>query len=253
MEIAPKPALLFLPGLLCDRFVWEYQTRVLGDWAECRVVEWTAEDSLAAMAQTVVLDAPERFTLAGHSMGGRVALEVYRLAPQRVTGIALLDTGYLPCPADASGQEEAHGRYALLEVARSQGMRAMARQWIPPMIHPMRRSDRVFTGAIEDMFARKTPDVFAAQIKALLSRPDSTAVLGAIQCPALLLTGREDTWSPPERHAAMAAMIPGSRVVIVPECGHMSTLEQPAAAADALRFVVETAATGSAAGFHSRV
>ena len=186
-------------------------------------------------------------------MGGRVALEVYRLAPERVTGIALLDTGYLPCPPDASGQEEARGRYALLEVARSQGMRAMARQWIPPMIHPMRRSDQVLTGVIEDMFARKTPEVFAAQIRALLSRPDATAILGEIRCPALLLTGREDNWSPPERHAAMAAMIPGSRLVVVPECGHMSTLEQPAAVAEALRFVVETSATGSAAGFQSRV
>src|ERR1700745_4373092 len=94
------------------------------------------------------------------------------------------------------------------------------------------------------MFARKTPEIFAAQIQALLSPPDATVVLRKIRCPALLLTGREDDWSPPERHAAMAAMIPGSCVVVVPECGHMSTLEQPEAVAKALRFVVE--ATGVA-------
>ena len=243
MEIAPKPAFLFLPGLVCDRFVWEYQMRALADVAVCRVVEWTGEDSLVVMAQTVLGEAPERFALAGHSMGGRVALEVYRLAPQRVTGIALLDTGYLRCPAGAAGEEEARGRYALLEVARSQGMRAMARQWIPPMIHPMRRSDPDFTGAIEEMFDRKTPEVFAAQIRALLFRPDATEVPGEIRCPALVLTGREEGWSPPERHAAMADLISGSRLAVVPDCGHMSTLEQPAAVTEALRLVVEQRST----------
>jgi pimeloyl-ACP methyl ester carboxylesterase len=235
MQNAPK-SLVLLPGLLCDGFVWEYQAQALSGIAACKLVEWSTEDSLADMARTVLREAPERFAVAGHSMGGRVALEVYRAAPDRVTHIALLNTGYLARPADASGEQEARGRYELLEVARTEGMRAMAQRWIPPMVHPNRRADPEITGAIIDMFARKTPEIFAAQIKALLFRPDATAVLEQIRCPALLLSGHEDTWSPPARHADMAVRIRSdSRLIIVPECGHMSTMEQPAAIVDALR------------------
>lgn len=236
MRIAPLPPVLFLPGLLCDRQIWAYQIRVLADIAECTTVEWSGEDSLVKMAQTALRIAPERFAIAGHSMGGRVALEVYRAARHRVTHIALLNTGYLPRLQDAAGEQELRSRYVLLEVAKTQGMRAMAAQWLPPMINPARRGDRAFSETIIEMFARKTPEIFEAQIRALLSRPDATPVLESICCPALLLSGREDAWSPPARHAAMAATIPGpSSVVTVPNCGHMSTLEQPAAVAEALR------------------
>jgi pimeloyl-ACP methyl ester carboxylesterase len=236
MQIAPLPPVLFLPGLLCDSKIWEYQARVLADTAECITAEWSSEDSLRKMAQTALRIAPERFAVAGHSMGGRVALEVYRAAPERVTHIALLNTAYLPRSQDAAGEQEARSRYALLEVAKTQGMRDMARQWLPPMIDPARRGDSVLAETIVEMFARKTPETFEAQIRALLARPDATPVLASIRCPALLLSGREDTWSPPARHADMAAKIPGpSSVVTVPDCGHMSPLEQPAAVADALR------------------
>jgi pimeloyl-ACP methyl ester carboxylesterase len=236
MGNAPRIPLLFLPGLLCDPEVWEYQTRALADIAECTSAEWSGEDSLMKMARTALRIAPERFAVAGHSMGGRVALEVYRAAPEQVTHIALLNTGYLPRAPNAAGEQEARDRYALLEIAKTQGMRAMARQWLPPMINPARHGDPALTETIVEMFARKMPEIFAAQINALLSRPDATPVLEQIRCPALLLSGREDAWSPPARHADMAAKIPGpSRVVTVPDCGHMSTLEQPAAVAEALR------------------
>ncbi|HLI82776.1 MAG TPA: alpha/beta hydrolase [Bryobacteraceae bacterium] len=236
MKKRPRIPLLFLPGLLCDREVWEYQTRALADIAECTTAEWNGEDSLAAMAQAALRIAPERFAVAGHSMGGRVALEIYRAAPERVQYVALLNTGYLPLPQDASGEQEARNRYALLEIAKTQGMRAMARQWLPPMISPARHADGALTETIVEMFARKTPEIFEAQIRALLSRPDATPVLEQIRCPALLLSGREDGWSPPARHAEMAKKVPGpSTVVTVPDCGHMSTLEQPAAVAEAMR------------------
>lgn len=239
MESASK-TLLLLPGLLCDGSVWEEQVRTLSDIATCAAVEWGSEDSLVAMAQTALRQAPERFAVAGHSMGGRVALEVYRAAPERVTHIALLNTGYLPCPKDSVGEEEARARYALLEVARTEGMAAMAERWIPPMVHPDRRADRAFIGRIVEMFARKTPGIFEGQIRALLNRPDATPVLKQIRCPALVLSGHEDTWSPPARHADMAALIPGTasekpHLAVVPDCGHMSTWEQPAAVSEAMR------------------
>ena len=224
-----------LPGLLCDRAAWQYQLDALGDDADCTSIEWGEEDSLVEMARTALRQAPGRFSLAGHSMGGRVALEVFRLAPQRVARVALFNTGYQARPQGAAGEEEERGRLTLLAVARSEGMRAMATQWLPPMIHPDRRTDAALVNTIIDMFARKTPVTFAAQIRALLGRPDARAVLEQIRCPALLLTGREDEWSPPARHAEMAAMIPGSQLVVIPECGHMSMLERPKAVTAALR------------------
>jgi pimeloyl-ACP methyl ester carboxylesterase len=224
-----------LPGLLCDRVAWQHQSEALSDVARCTSIEWGVENSLVEMARTALGQAPDRFSLAGHSMGGRVALEVFRLAPQRVVRIALFNTGYQPRPQNAAGEEEERGRLALLAVARSEGMRAMATQWLPPMIHPDRRTDLALVNTIIDMFARKTPDIFAAQIRALLGRPDATGVLEQIRCPTLLLTGREDGWSPPARHEEMAAKIPGSQLVVIPECGHMSMLERPGAVTEALR------------------
>jgi pimeloyl-ACP methyl ester carboxylesterase len=187
------------------------------------------------MAEAVLSTAPERFSIAGHSMGGRVALEIYRLAPDRVVRIALLDTGSSQRAAGASGDEEARKRGELVALAQSQGMPAMLREWLPPMIAPGRINDTVLVNSIIEMMSRKTPDIFAAQVRALLARPDATAVLDQIRCPALLLTGEEDGWSPPAQHAAMHAKIPGSTLVVVPGSGHMSMLERPAEVSAALR------------------
>jgi len=168
-------------------------------------------------------------------MGGRVALQMYRLAPHRVVRIALLNTGSTPLAPGAAGEEETRKRGELVTLAKSQGMRAMLRQWLPPMIDSRRINDTALVNAIMEMMSRKTPEIFAAQIQALLNRPDAGAVLEQIRCPALLITGREDGWSGPAQHTAMAAKITGSKLVIVPDCGHMSTLEQPAEVSAALR------------------
>ncbi len=168
-------------------------------------------------------------------MGGRVALQVYRLAPHRVTRIALLNTGYLPLAAGAAGEEETRKRAELVALAQSQGMRAMLRQWLPPMIDSRRINDTVLVSAITEMMSRKTPEIFAAQVRALLARPDASPILEQIHCPALLLTGREDGWSTHAQHTVMATRIAGSQLVVVPDCGHMSTMERPAEVAAALR------------------
>ena len=207
----------------------------LSEVADCTCADYGALDSIAAMAETVLRTAPERFSVAGHSMGGRVALEIYRLAPNRVKRIALFDTGYLPLASGAAGEEEARKRGELVTLAQSRGMRAMLSQWLPPMLYPRRINDTALVNSIIEMMSRKTPEIFAAQEHALLSRPDASPVLEQIRCPALLLCGREDGWSGPAQHAAMSAKIKGSRLVIVPDCGHMSMMEQPAAVSAALR------------------
>jgi pimeloyl-ACP methyl ester carboxylesterase len=221
--------------LICDQTVWQRQIDGLSDVAVCTCAGYGSLDSLPAMAEAVLRTAPERFSIAGHSMGGRVALQVYRRAPQRVARIALLNSGYLPLAAGEGGQEETRKRGELVALAQSQGMHAMLRQWLPPMIDQRRINDSALVNSIVEMMSRKTPEIFAAQVRALLARPDATPVLEQIHCPALLLTGREDGWSGPAQHAAMSAKIAGSQLAIIPDCGHMSTLERPAEVTAALR------------------
>jgi pimeloyl-ACP methyl ester carboxylesterase len=228
-------ALLLLPGLICDQTVWQQQIDALSDVAVCTCADYGSLDSIPAMAEAVLRLAPERFSIAGHSMGGRVALEVYRLAPHRVERIALLNTGSLARPTGEAGEEEARKRGQLVTLAHSKGMHAMLRQWLPPMIDSRRINDAALVNAIIEMMSRKTPDIFAAQVQALLARPEAGAVLDQIRCPALLLTGREDGWSTPEQHRTMAAKIAGSQIAIVPDCGHMSMLERPTEVSAALR------------------
>jgi pimeloyl-ACP methyl ester carboxylesterase len=230
-----KPHVAFLPGLLCDQEVWRHQMDALSDIATCSCADWGHLDSIVAMAESFLKTAPERFALAGHSMGGRVAFQVFRLAPRRVTRIALLNTGADARPAGAAGEEEERKRMVLLNVARTEGMHAMAKLWLPPMVKPGRMEDTAFVNAVYGMVERKTPEIFEAQIRALLGRPDANPVLRQIRCPTLLLSGREDGFSPPARHADMAAVIPGSKLAIIPGSGHMSPMEQPELVAEALR------------------
>ncbi len=228
------PSLLLLPGLMCDASVWAPQVAALSPQTRCHVPDYGLRDSLTAMAQQVLDEAPEeRFALAGHSMGGRVALEVLRLAPQRVSHLALLDTGTHPLAAGVAGDKERAGRLALLAVAHAQGMRAMGQQWLRGMVHPNVVDTPLFDAMLA-MLARSSPAQFAAQIQALLDRPDAGPQLPAVNCPTLVLTGRQDAWSPPEQHAQMAQAIPGARLCIVEDCGHMSTLEQAGAVSAAL-------------------
>jgi pimeloyl-ACP methyl ester carboxylesterase len=169
---------------------------------------------------------PGPFALAGHSMGGRVALEVLRQAPARVARLALLDTGYQGLDPGAAGVEERRGRERLLHLARTEGMRAMGRQWARGMVHPSRLDTPLFEAVLQ-MIERKTPDIFAAQIEALLGRPDATPLLATIRCPTLILCGRDDAWSPLSRHLEMQAAIAGAQLGVIEDSGHMTTMEQP--------------------------
>lgn len=227
-------ALVLVPGLLCDEAVWHHQAARLGAGRELHVAAHGMSDSLEGMADRILAAAPPRFALAGHSMGGRVALEVVARAPQRVSRLALLDTGYTALAPGEAGERERASRYRLLEVARKEGMRAMGRLWAHGMVHPARRDDLPFMDGIYDMIERAGVARFAAQIHALLARPDRTALLSTLRVPTLLLCGHDDQWSPYSRHEAMARLIPGSVLVGVEDCGHMSPMEKPDAVSQAL-------------------
>lgn len=220
--------LFLLPGLLCDEYVWRPQ--IAGLSVPCRVADFRGFDSLTAMAQSVLDQAPQRFAVAGHSMGGRVALEIMRLAPKRVTKLALLDTGIHP-----TRPGEAEKRQVLVDLADQKGMNALAKAWLPPMVHPDRTNDQALMAPLTAMVERMTPEIFSKQIRALLNRRDAAPVLPTIACPTLVAVGRQDGWSPVEQHQQIADIIPGAKLVVFEECGHMSTVESPEAVTAALK------------------
>jgi pimeloyl-ACP methyl ester carboxylesterase len=215
--------------------VWSAQLGAFRAERQVLVIDHGELDSITGMARAVLDQAPPQFAIAGHSMGGRVALEVIRQAPERVTRIALLDTGYEPLASGDAGAQEIAKRGALLRIAETQGMRVMGIVWARGMVHPDRLDDVDLMTRIHDMIARKTPAQFAAQIRALLGRPDASNTLAAIRCPTLVLCGREDSWSTWSRHVDIAARIANSVLVGVDHCGHMSSMERPNAVTAALR------------------
>jgi pimeloyl-ACP methyl ester carboxylesterase len=232
-------SVILVPGLVCDPAVWREQFEALSGACSLHITSHELSDSLGLMAERILDTAPPSFSIAGHSMGGRVALEVLRRAPERVARMALLDTGFEPLDPGEAGERERAGRYRLLEIARREGMLVMGREWAHGMVHPTRLADAAFMDVIHQMIARAPLAQLEAQIQALLQRPDCTALLPTIRVPTLVLCGQQDGWSPLARHVEMAKRIAGSQLVAVPDCGHMSTMEQPHAVTRALRAWLE--------------
>jgi pimeloyl-ACP methyl ester carboxylesterase len=219
---AGKATLLLLPGLLCDRAAWEPQIAEFSADYSLVVADFRGLDSFEAMAARVLDLAPERFAMAGHSMGGRVALEVMRQAADRVERLALLSTGVHPLLPG-----EAEKRQALIDLAWRDGIEALARAWIPPVLHPDHRTDRAMVEELVAMWCRSTPADHEGQIRAALNRRDATPLLPYIRCPTLVLGGADDPWAPVPQQREIAAAIPGAVLAIIPSCGHMVTIEQP--------------------------
>jgi len=233
--MAARPDLLLLPGMLSDEAFWSAQKDALGDIRASRVPHYGLADSIAAMAEAVLGGAPEIFDLAGHSMGGRVAQEIYRLAPQRVRRLALFATDFR-APADRHAREaEAAQRAELLADVDRMGLKAWAAQWAKEMVAPDRHGDTALLSDVAAMIARHSPEQLAAHTLAGLTRPDFSDLLPRVACPTLVCAGAEDRLRTVETHRSMAARIRGARLVVLEHCGHMVAMERPAAVAAALR------------------
>jgi pimeloyl-ACP methyl ester carboxylesterase len=235
-----RPVLYLLPGLLCDDFVFADQALVLAERATIRVPSFFGFDSLAAMAERVLAEAPPRFSLAGFSMGGRVALQIMRRAPHRIERLALLDTG-----ADGYQAGEEIARQKLVDLAHAQGMAALAARWLPPMLHPARHEDRAIVDPLTAMVCRATPDIFERQVRALLARPDATEVLASIRCPTLVACGRQDSFSPLRQHETMTEAINTAVLEVFEDAGHFAPVEAPVAVSEALRRWLERPAAST--------
>lgn len=230
----PVP-LLLLPGMLCDDAFWAAQTGALADIARPIVIANTVLDSFAAMAERVLSLAPPIFALAGHSMGGRVALEVCRKAPERVAKLALLATDYRGHADAAARQAEAARRDALIAVARAEGMAGFARMWVRQILAPADLDDRVLVDAVVTMMARQSVALLEAQTLAALARSDYAPMLPRLSCPTLICAGDADALRPVAVHREMAALIPHSRLVVIAGSGHMVAMERPEAVTRAMR------------------
>jgi pimeloyl-ACP methyl ester carboxylesterase len=226
--------LVLLPGMLCDRALWANQIAAFdsgagGARAQIIVGDLTRSDSIAGMATDVLVAAPERFALAGMSMGGFVALEIMRQAPERVLRLALLDTS-----ARVDTPEQADGRRLMMRQARDAGrgvgaFKGMTVRQLPRWVHPEHMQDANLVATVTAMTARVGREAFMRQQQAALDRRDSRPHLAAIVCPTLVLCGREDQATPVAHHEEMAAAIPDAQLVVVERCGHLSPLEQPPA------------------------
>lgn len=216
--------LMFLPGLICDARIYAPQTAAFA--GSLAVDGYGLAASLVDMARIALAEADrvgaDRIDLFGHSMGGRVALEVFRLAPQRVRRLALASTGIHPL-----GPNEPASRAALKAIGHDHGFPALVDHWLPPMVAEANRTDPAIYPPLEAMCLEQGQAMFDAQINALVTRPDVTGLLGQIHCPTLVMTGELDGWAPPAQHETIAAAIHGAELVIVPGAGHMVQFEAP--------------------------
>jgi pimeloyl-ACP methyl ester carboxylesterase len=218
----PRVPLLLLPGLLCDARLWRDQIEALSDIAVPTVADLSQDDTIERMAERAVAPMPERFAVAGLSMGGYVAFAILRLVPERVTAVCLLDTSARP-----DTPEQARRRRGLIALARRGRFRGVTPRLLPQLLHPARLSDETLTAEVMAMAERIGQDAFLRQQSAILKRPDSRPDLSYIRVPALVGVGEADALTPPDCAAEIAAGIVGAELRLIAGCGHLPSIERP--------------------------
>jgi pimeloyl-ACP methyl ester carboxylesterase len=224
----PLPIVL-VPGLTCSARLYAEQIPALWRFGAVTVADHTRDDSMAAIARRILAAAPPRFALAGLSMGGYIAFEIMRQAASRVARLALLDTG-----ARADTPEQTERRRTVMALAEDGRYAEIPDLAFPLYVHRNRHGDQALKRLVRIMAEETGPQAYLRQQRAILSRPDSRPGLAAIACRTLVLVGEGDEATPPELAREIAAGISGSRLVMIADSGHLSTLEQPQAVTQAL-------------------
>ncbi len=218
-----EPALILVPGLLCNEVLWRAQVEGLADLARVTVTaEHTRHTDIGAIAAAILAAAPERFSLAGLSFGGYIAFEIMRRAPDRVGRLALLNT-----TAREDDKERRELRRRFIEQAQLGRFLGMTDRLVREFVHPDRLADEALITDIKAMAQNVGRDGFIRQQTAIIGRPDSRRILGDIECPTLVLTGRQDPLTPVAVHEEMQAAIPDAQLVVIEDCGHLSPMERP--------------------------
>ena len=218
--------LVLIPGLVSDRQAWrDVEQELLNKGLKTTIADISKADSLTSMAQTILDQTDGPLIPVGHSMGGRVAMEIARLAPERLEGLVLVATGAHPL-----AEGELPKRERVIELANTQGMQALCDQWLPPMMAPDTcKSDSQLYRTLEQMVLDAGAEVHERQIRALIARPDARSVLESLSAPTLFVAGEYDGWSTPDQHRAMAALVGNAPVdvEVVAGAGHFLQAEQP--------------------------
>lgn len=226
----PRSPLVLLPGLLNTRRVYDPQVEALADIASFTIPDLWHHDTMAAMAEATLAMAPPTFALCGFSMGGYVAFEIFRRAPERVERIALMDT-----QAGPDSPETAARRRGFIEQTRIGRFHGIHPTLLPQLVHPSRIADESISRPLLDMASEVGGDGFVRQQQAILGRADSRPLLVEIDRPAVVIVGRQDLVTPLPRAQQMAADIANARLVVIEDCGHMTPLEKPAEVSAELR------------------
>lgn len=219
-----RTPLVLIPGMMCDGRLFAAQIDALAPYADVHIAEIGGADSMQELGRQVIEASPfDRFAVAGLSMGGIVAMELLRQDPDRVAGLALLDTNH---------RQETVERRALrqpqIDKALNGQLRAMLiEEMKPSYLAPRNREDTNLLGKVLRMGMDLGPEVFERQSRALRDRPDYAETLRWFRRPAMVLCGRHDTLCPVSRHREIAALMPQARLVVLEECGHLSTMESP--------------------------
>lgn len=221
--------IVLVPGLLCSAEVFAPQVAALWPFGPVTVASTLKGETMDEIAAAILQDAPPRFALAGISLGGYVCMEIMRQAPERVTRLALLDTSARP-----DTPEQSERRRTMLAQARGSGFATWVEEALTSIMHPSRHADAGLRAVNRRMGLAVGVEGFARQIEAAIHRSDSRPGLSAIQVPTLVLVGEDDKLIPPEHSKEIASLIPGADLVVVPNCGHSSTLEQPDRVSSAL-------------------
>ncbi|MDR3326508.1 MAG: alpha/beta hydrolase [Rhodospirillaceae bacterium] len=226
-----KTKLLLCPGLLNDAILWSYQSKTLIDVADVIVIDLTKSNSITDMAEKVLISAPERFSLAGLSMGGYVAFEIMKLAPERVIRLALFNTSARP-----DSKESQTKRLELINISKHGGFSNLPHQMLINQVHPEHAKDPRISSDVITMANSIGVDAFIRQQTAILNRSENRSVLFTIKVPTLVVGGRQDTITPPEIIHEISDNIVGSKRVIIEDSGHLTPLEQPQAVSALLHY-----------------
>jgi pimeloyl-ACP methyl ester carboxylesterase len=221
--------ILLVPGLACSPRIYAPVIPALWRFGPVTVANHIRDDNMAVIARRILAEAPPRFALAGHSMGGYIAFEIMRQAPQRVAKLALINTQARPDTPEASDR-----RRGQIARAKAGEFHAVLDELFSGFVHPSRREDADLRQLVRDMGDDVGAGAFIRQQTAVMSRADSRPTLATIRCPTLVLTADEDHTIPNSLSVEMADGIPGAQLTITPHCGHLSQVEQPQATADAL-------------------
>jgi len=224
----PLPIVL-VPGLNCSARLFIEQVPALWGCGPVTIADHRRDDSVAAIAARILAMAPPRFALAGLSMGGYIAFAIARAAPERVARLALLDTSARP-----DTPEQSERRHSMIALAESGRFAEVSGLLFPMFVHRERHGDEELRALVRTMAEETGPQAFVRQQRAIMTRPDCRPLLKSIQCPTLVLVGDGDALTPPVLSEEIAAGIAGARLVRVPDCGHLSTVERPQAVNQAL-------------------